>query len=61
MMTETWFEIQYSKISEDDWYSCGGTFESIENAQLRLIEMYQPTSYKYRIAKKTLTEEIIEV
>ncbi len=59
MKLETWYEIQYSLIGADDWYSSGKTLESERSARVHLSEMWHSNEHEYRIAKKTVTEEVM--
>ena len=63
--TLAWYEIQYSLRDADDWYTSGFTADTIEAARKSLTEklsrrqMAPPTSFDYRIVRRTLTTEVV--
>ncbi len=54
--TETWYVIQYSLAGADDWYS--GQSLDTESAAREYLKESPKGEFEYRIAKKTLTEEV---
>ena len=57
MNSQTWYEIQYSLAGAEDWYSCQSV--ETESAARALVNEAPSVEFEYRIAKKTLTEEVI--
>lgn len=63
---DVWYEIQWSTIGEDDWYSANTSADTIESARVKLAEHVEPkpgraplTTIEFRIVKVTRTEETL--
>ena len=58
---EVWFEIQYSRKGQDDWYASSWNADTLEAARTRTKEQSAHDGFDTRIVKITTTYEILEV
>lgn len=59
--TETWFEVQYSRPSANDWFGSGDSKNTQEDAVDYGKIIRVRTGFDIRIAEVTLTKKIVEV
>lgn len=57
VMTEVWYELEYSYKDANDWYKDGFGYDSIETAQEKLDERRGLPGFDYRIVRVTKTTE----
>ena len=61
MITDVWFEIEYSVLGDNDWFSSADTFDSEKSAVTNLSKLaFKLSGFEFRIVKKTLTTEATE-
>ena len=63
MNEETWYAIQVTRegdVNGDDWCASGtDTYHKLENARRAMLATFIP-GFKFRLVKRTLTEEVVE-
>lgn len=60
----TWYEIQYSHKDANDWYATNNHADTIETAKNKIANIKSVRvndAFEYRIVRKTLIEETVNV